>query len=257
MITDYNKYKRVFAFGCSFTHYRWPTWADLIFLECKNAKFYNFGKAGLGNLGIASKIIEANKRFCFNDEDLVLIMWSTFCREDRWLAGTWYTMGCVYNSQYPKEFIQNFTDPIGYLVRDYSLISMTNSYINNLSCDNVILKSTPFNDTEIQFERDERALTDLELLYKEEYNTMPLDFKTFNKGWHPTATKFIECNKVVNDGHPMTGNYFNYLKILGFDLSEETKKISDESDRLIESIPDISMIDAKYRFLRIEGTILF
>ena len=48
MHIDFNKYKRVFAFGCSFTNYIYPTWADLIMHEMPSAECYNFGKAGGG-----------------------------------------------------------------------------------------------------------------------------------------------------------------------------------------------------------------
>ena len=48
-IPNWEKYKRVFAFGCSFTHYSYPTWANLIAYQNTDAEFYNFGKAGMGN----------------------------------------------------------------------------------------------------------------------------------------------------------------------------------------------------------------
>ena len=52
VLTEFKKYKRVFAFGCSFTCYRWPTWADLIGKQCEGAEFRNYGKSGAGNLFI-------------------------------------------------------------------------------------------------------------------------------------------------------------------------------------------------------------
>ena len=38
MIFDWTKYKRFFTFGCSFTCYMWPTWADIISKEMYEIK---------------------------------------------------------------------------------------------------------------------------------------------------------------------------------------------------------------------------
>ena len=44
---DIKKYKRFFAFGCSFTRYEWITWADIIAYHIKES--YNYGRSGGGN----------------------------------------------------------------------------------------------------------------------------------------------------------------------------------------------------------------
>ena len=41
------KFKRAFVFGCSFTQYYWPTWADILGREFN--KFENWGQCGGGN----------------------------------------------------------------------------------------------------------------------------------------------------------------------------------------------------------------
>jgi hypothetical protein len=43
MNIDFFKYKRFFAFGCSFTKYHCPSWSDLISKEMPNAEYVNFG----------------------------------------------------------------------------------------------------------------------------------------------------------------------------------------------------------------------
>ena len=48
--------KRLFAFGCSFTGYGWPTWADII---GQSFDYYeNWGKSGIGNYLISSRVVE-------------------------------------------------------------------------------------------------------------------------------------------------------------------------------------------------------
>lgn len=38
--------KRFFAFGCSYTSYHWPTWADYVGMSPEFDEAYNFGMAG-------------------------------------------------------------------------------------------------------------------------------------------------------------------------------------------------------------------
>ena len=80
---DFKKYKRFFAFGCSFTSYMWPTWADLISMEIPNS--YNYGKPGGGNVFIFQQFVEANVRYKFNQDDLVILCWTNVAREDRYV----------------------------------------------------------------------------------------------------------------------------------------------------------------------------
>ena len=57
---------RLFVFGCSFTKYYWPTWADIIGQEFEY--YENWGEIGSGNLRIAHRITECvykNQIRCF------------------------------------------------------------------------------------------------------------------------------------------------------------------------------------------------
>lgn len=138
----YTNFKRVFAFGCSFTSYTWPMWADIVASECTNAKFYNFGRSGAGNLNIACRIAEANQLFNFQQDDLILVLWSSYTREDRWVGHKWLTEGNIFNTnRYDRKFIENFCDPLGYLIRDLALITSTHTLIERLGCHSIKLFS--------------------------------------------------------------------------------------------------------------------
>lgn len=145
MITDFSKYKRVFAFGCSFTCWVYSTWADLIFKSCPNATCYNFGKAGGGNVFIANRLTEANKKFKFNEDDLILVMWSTFARLDVWKRDhRWITPGNIYSqSLISKQTVDEVIDLDGVLIRDLSIIELATTYLNNLPCDVIKFMSVP------------------------------------------------------------------------------------------------------------------
>lgn len=94
---------RIFIFGCSFTNFRWPTWADI----CRYATdkpVYNFGQMGIGNVAIMHKMVEADVRHKFTERDLILTQWSTWTREDRY-TDSWSGGGCVFfNPLYGDEF---------------------------------------------------------------------------------------------------------------------------------------------------------
>ena len=50
---------RLFTFGCSFTSYHWPTWADILGREYDY--FENWGRSGGSNQFIFNSLIEAKR----------------------------------------------------------------------------------------------------------------------------------------------------------------------------------------------------
>ena len=70
---------RLFTFGCSFTKYIWPTWADILGREYK--EFYNYGMSGGGNLFIFDSLIEAIAKHNINKDDTVIIIWTNVTRD--------------------------------------------------------------------------------------------------------------------------------------------------------------------------------
>lgn len=127
------KYKRFFAFGCSFTYYHWMTWADIIGNEF--TEYYNYGKPGAGNGYIFASMIEANIRYNFTPDDLVVVMWTGIDREDRYINREWKVAGCVYHSIdnfYDKAYTKKYSDLRGYLIRDMNYISAVDKIVPNI-----------------------------------------------------------------------------------------------------------------------------
>jgi len=72
--------RRLFVFGCSYTFFMWPTWADLLSVEYD---FYeNWAWVGLGNRAIAERVAEAHAKHNFTKNDTVIVQWSTTLRYD-------------------------------------------------------------------------------------------------------------------------------------------------------------------------------
>ena len=82
---------RLFTFGCSFTEYRWPTWANI--LGQNFDQFENWGQPGGGNTFILNSLMECINRNIIQANDTVIIMWTSIGREDRWVKGRgWVTV---------------------------------------------------------------------------------------------------------------------------------------------------------------------
>lgn len=219
MHIDFNKYKRAFAFGCSFTNYVYPTWADIIMNEMPNVESYNFGQAGGGNHFIACRIAEANTRFKFNETDLVMVMYSTAFREDRFLNGRWKTNGNIYNQGfYDKNFVKNYVDPLGCVVRDLALMEMSRRYLEMLPCGTLMLRAAPM-EHEVSDLLDDDMLKAIDV-YKDVYYDFPptLQESMFPNGWVSTMEKGTPGNMHM-DQHPLPIDYYNYLEKIGINVS--------------------------------------
>ena len=106
---------RLFAFGCSFTNYRWSTWADI--LGAHYDEYYNWAQSGAGNQFIFNSIMEADQRHRFRQGDQVIVCWTSPLREDRY-SDRWQTLGNVMHSPiYREDYKRNITVR-GCVIRD-------------------------------------------------------------------------------------------------------------------------------------------
>lgn len=84
---------RFFAFGCSFTLYSTPTWADFIGINFD--EYYNFAVSGGSNTLILYNFIKALDKYKFNKEqDYIAIMFTSHGRYSYFL-NEWTTHGDV------------------------------------------------------------------------------------------------------------------------------------------------------------------
>ena len=130
--------KRLFTFGCSFTHFDWPTWANLLGLDNEYDLCENWGFSGLGNLAIAQRIAECHSKHNFTKDDTVVVQWSSHIRNDYHRQGTWDTKGSIFNMHnvnlYNKAWINHFFDERSYTMYSLNAMMMAQGILKSASC---------------------------------------------------------------------------------------------------------------------------
>ena len=222
--------KRLFTFGCSFTHYRWATWANILAYELE-CEFYNFGKSGAGNYFIANQITQANNLFNFNKEDLVIVCWTNISREDRWITKEgWITAGNIYNqTKYDSKFVKKYANDIHFALRDFSIIDLITQYLQST---NFHFLSMCDIKTQIYYWKNSASCYDtglhqIENIYKKTLNNIAPSF--YEILWqnnisikHRKNQKTIHQN--YTDKHPTLIEHLEYLeKTFEYKFSLKTK----------------------------------
>ena len=129
--------KRLFTFGCSFTRYYWPTWADM--LGNSYDHFENWGNSGLGNRAIFERLSECIVHNNISKGDTVIIQWTEFHRFDFYLPlpslpEGWSQGGNILTSTtVPKEILALWNEK-SYIMHTLNYINMAVRLLESLEC---------------------------------------------------------------------------------------------------------------------------
>lgn len=238
---DFKKYKRFFAFGCSFTDYHWPTWANIISQEIPDSTI--FGKSGAGNSFIYQSLVEAHIRYKLNKDDLIMIMFSNVTREDRFIhnRGGWITPGNLFHqSEYDEHFMKTSFCHHGYLMRDLNLIHGCKTLLNSVGCDYELMSIVPFDS----LKSDGLKMTEIDYLLEYHTDTLsqikPSVFETiFQNDWNTRLPrpKYKVCwsDELFVDNHPTPLEHFEYLNLMfpNTAFSQSTIDYVNKYDQLV------------------------
>jgi hypothetical protein len=211
-----------------------------------DCELHNLGRAAGGNLFILNRLTEANKKFKFNEDDLVVIMWTTSCREDRFAHNDWLLSGNIFTQDiYPDGFVKEFCDPVGYLIRDLSLVELGKTYLDTLPCDNYMMLSVPFN---YQIYDKTEKTDDILNTYSDLIESFPPTLFEFgmNGFWTSDVEYIMSDGQLQVDYHPTPMDYYNYLSNLGFELSDQAKAYAMESDATYRTIKTFEQLQATF-----------
>ena len=236
-------YNRLFTFGCSMTQYEWPTWADLIG-SCVETH-HNYGRSGAGNQYIACAITEANLKHKFTKDDLIMIMWSSVSREDRYKDGNWQTSGNIYTSNMMSdEYVLNWADTRYYLLRDLNYIALTQGYLDNLNVDYDMLAMSKF--TELQLKgRDVDFKNGADILdaYDQVVSRIKPDIlSTQFKGTWPQVPIMMRGNPSPTDYHPVPQDHLSYLTKI-YPAWKVPKKVRKFAEHYSNKIQEVTYTD--------------
>jgi len=229
---------RLFTFGCSFTHWPWPTWADIIAYELK-IPHQNWGLAGLGNVGMHSRLIECDLRNTFTQDDIILVVWSTWGREDRFNVKKSHRSNCKWSAtggtrhSYDKNFIDTYCSVSNDLMKNSTAIISANKTFDIKFNGHMV---TPIinlhNDKALAFDDKEKELA---LFYED---CIPNDGEF-------TLTKHPCSYALANELHPDIMSHLSYANEyicpkLNISLSDKTidffTKIHNELADFIKTV---------------------
>jgi hypothetical protein len=243
------KFKRLFTFGCSYTEYLLPTWANIVAWDL-SIPAQNWGQSGIGNVGIFHKMVECDLKNTFNEDDLILVVWSSWSREDRYAEDrygnyTWLTGGNVFsNPYYGEEFVKKYW-------------SLSNDIIKNSTA---IISANKMFDIKFQGHIENTRFFESKNI---EFNNYEKDIFNFYRPHIPSGNVFVlnhkdrihdEFFKLYNDGHPNLLEHLKYVKeivykTLNFTLKKETEefcyKLHDEFIKTLNDNKNCSVDEKK------------
>lgn len=215
-VINFNQYKRAFFFGCSFTKFYWPTWADILSKEIKET--YNYAKIGAGNFFIFQSIIEAIVTHKIGKDDLVLVMLSNITREDRYTKKDgWITPGNLYFQDiYDIKFMDKFFCERGFLLRDLNLIEGIIRCLDSLGVDYKLMSIAPINYNYTK-NRNTPDVDDIIRCYASTLDKIsPSVYEIiFNNDWNskPIRPKYtcVWHKGLYVDNHPTPQEHYEFL----------------------------------------------
>lgn len=187
--------KRLFTFGCSFTRYHWPTWADII---AKDFDYYeNWGMSGGGNHYIFNSLVECNHRHKFSKNDTVIIMWTNIARDDRYIQDRWVCPGNIFHpNKNNKDILKSkIVCTRGFLIRDLAYISAAISLLENQNVKFEMHSMMPLVVID-QYEKvmiEDTNIDDVLSLYNNTLQMIKSNVyeKIFNSNWSSKTTEFL------------------------------------------------------------------
>ena len=133
---------KLFTFGCSFTKYKWKTWADL--LAENYTDHVEHGKPGSGNFLIYYRVMQEIYSQNISPQDTVVIMWTSVLRNDLYKFEKlgWVSNGNV-SGTYTEECMDKVFDTVGWYKRDTALIHSVRLALDAIGCKYEFLSMMP------------------------------------------------------------------------------------------------------------------
>jgi len=228
---------RLFTFGCSITQFFYPTWADLLIEHFGYGE--NWGRTGAGNQYIFTRIWEADRLNHFNENDIVIVQWSSMFRDDRYIEGHgWHLAGNIFHGQLIDEPLElnNFryksqyqwADQTHMVMRDCAMIASIRTMLEQRGCKTVF-----FNFADVNTEH--KKINEILNYYKEYLETDApgiMDWNGYNNKDYVNSRPMIlndpsdNISNIRPEMHPLPFEHADYLEKFILPKLDESQLLS-------------------------------
>lgn len=227
-----NVYDNLYVFGCSFTLYKWPTWADYLYAGGISKGYKNWGLPGGSNDFIFHSVTECIATEHITSKDIVMIMWSQPHRIADYTHETGWDMPGNAHLYQDKERMIKYWNEHQSTLENLSYFYGTNNILKSIGCD--------FLFTSIERIR-------LHTDYVKQFDNITKTFYTSVGdvlGYTPRDKNETDWRETLpGDRHPSPKEHATYAKKLWEDLAlpiqlneEEIDKLANEADNYIFNV---------------------
>ena len=239
--------KRLYTFGCSFTHFFWPTWADI--LGSTYDHYENWACSGYGNRAIVERLGECVTHNNLTKDDTIIVQFTDFHRHDIHQQGiepnnisNWRLGGNIWVKEIEMEWVKDFWSESSYVYHTCNFITMALALLKSLPCKFHITSMIDLRDDIKQFHPGYMKLFDDKIEWKQDFLSFCAQEKYQGiahkqRIWDPTIKKLI--TKTTVDMHPTSKMYLKWLQ-QNFNFNETNEfieKIKQMPDDIIDTAP--------------------
>lgn len=254
---DLNKFRRLRVFGCSLTHWRYPTWADILAQDIPHCDYFNLAWQGAGHQFLQAQYSQWTQQIPLDHTDLVIIQWPTYYREDRYFnhpdrARPWITPGNFFTQdEYPVEFMK-VCNRRGFvitslMIQDLIMRDLERSDATAL-CFNAVDARHQDSYSGFSMEKHEN-FSDIVSLYSiiQDRNAqfdmyVSLSKNKTNPNW-PKGYQYILDGQLEQDYHPTVAEHARFLRdVMAHDLSDEGSKWAQQQHARIMQTESVDHI---------------
>lgn len=212
---------RFFAFGCSFTRYMWPTWADIIGTKFPD-RYFNFAVTGMGNQFIFHSIIYAFQKYKINKDDLIIVCWTAPEREDRYKDGKWVPSH-IWRSD---ELIEKIYDKRMQYIMTTNYILAVQKILEGFNFHFLTMRHLMTGDSPDINSLNADAFSIIRASFE---SFMPIGFEIHENRKDPVLKEFG-----LKDHHPLTSEHYEFTQSVfpEFNLNVD-RNIIQECDEII------------------------
>jgi hypothetical protein len=244
--------KRLFTFGCSFTQWNWPTWADILGKNYDSHE--NWGISGIGNRAISQRVSECVLRNQITDQDTIIIQWTDYHRFDQHIKdlfpeSSWRLGGSLHVKSTEIEYIRDTWHEGSYIYESLNTIHLTRTLLKSLPCKFYMVSRTDMGvDLSLHPELDFYQ----PVLDYPEWTGEPIQLFVDELGYKgksmmiKDAAMFgIPISRPVLDLHPLPSHYLLWLQQT-FPVEQFDLEFVEHSDKVLTEINHYDQFDRSY-----------